>query len=81
MLLYKEKRDLELGEEADVGVEERDRVGDLHDVIATRGGTAEEDGVDGGGLVLESVEDELCISLLRDLVPWLAAHDSVGSEA
>ncbi|PON40126.1 hypothetical protein PanWU01x14_299780, partial [Parasponia andersonii] len=72
------KGDLELGEEADMGVEERDRVGDLHDVV--RGGdAAEEDAVDGGGLVLEGMEDQLYVRVLTDLVPQLATHDSVSS--
>lgn len=48
---YEDERDLELREEAEVGVEERDGVGDLHDVVGRRN-AAEEDGVDGGGFVL-----------------------------
>ena len=53
---YEDERDLELREEAEVSVEERDWVGDLYDVVL-RWNAAEEDGVDGGGFVLESVED------------------------
>ena len=34
-----------------MGMEERDGVGDLHDVVRRRN-AAEEDGVDGGGFVL-----------------------------
>ena len=77
--LYEDEGDLELGEEADVGVEERDGVGDLDDVVLGGGRPAEEDGVDGRGLVLQGVEYELCVRVLRDLVPHLAAHDSVSS--
>ncbi len=62
-----------------MGVEERDGVGDLDDVVVGGGGAAEEDGVDGRGLVLQGVEYELCVRVLRDLVPHLAAHDSVSS--
>ena len=57
-------------------MEERDGVGDLHDVVRRRN-AAEEDGVDGGGFVLQGVEDDLHVRVLRDLVPRLAAHDSV----
>lgn len=55
---YQDEGDFELGEEADVGVEERDGVGDLDEVIM-RGNATEEDAINGGGLVLEGVEDEL----------------------
>ena len=48
---YEDERDLELREEAEVGVEERDGVGNLHDVVRRRN-AAEQDGVDGGGFVL-----------------------------
>lgn len=64
---YQDEGDLELREEADVGVEERDGVGDLDEVIM-RGNATEEDAVNGGGLVFEGVEDELKIRVLCDLV-------------
>lgn len=60
-----------------MGVEERDGVEDL-DGVAAIGEAAEEDAVDGGGLVLEGVEDELYVGVLRDLVPQFAA--SHGSD-
>ena len=62
-------------------MEERDGVGNLDGMgTVSRGDEATgEDAVDGGGLVLEGVEDELDVSVLGDLVLQLAAHDSVIS--
>lgn len=60
---YKDERDLELGEEADVGVEQRNGIGDLDDIIMG-GNAAEEDAVDGGGFVLEGMEDKLYVRVL-----------------
>lgn len=70
--LYQEEGDLEVGEEAEAGVEEGDGVEDL-DGLAAIGAAAEEDAVDGGGLVFQGVEDELYVGVLSDLVPQLAA--------
>lgn len=50
--LYQNKGDLELRKEADMGVKERDRVGDLNDVVSSGRDAAEKDTVDGGGFVL-----------------------------
>lgn len=38
------------------------------------GEAAKEDAVDGGGLMFESMEDELDVCRLPDLVPQLASH-------
>lgn len=78
-LEYLNKGDFERRKEGDLGVEERYGVGNLEGVGTVGRGdeAAEEDGVDGGGLVLEGVEDELDVSVLGDLVFQLAAHDSV----
>lgn len=53
-------------------MEEGNRVDDLD---TGGGGAAEEDGIDGGGPVLEGVEDELNVSILVDLVARLTTHD------
>lgn len=55
-------------------MEEGDGVRDL-DGVGVGEEAAEEDGVDGGGPVLEGVEDELNVGVLGDLVTNLAAHD------
>ncbi|TQE01696.1 hypothetical protein C1H46_012640 [Malus baccata] len=57
---------LVLGDEADVGVKERDEVGDLDDIVLG-GDAAEEDAVDDRGPVLESVEHQLYVGILCDL--------------
>ena len=46
------KGDLKGREEADLGVEERDGVGDLDDDVGAGGEASEEEAVDGGGFVL-----------------------------
>lgn len=56
-----------MGEEADLRVEERDGVRYL-DGVVLGGDAAEEDGVDGGALVLESVQHQLYVGILCDLV-------------
>ena len=40
-----------------MGVEERDRIGDLDDIVSERD-AAKKNTVDGGGLVLQSVENQ-----------------------
>lgn len=60
---YQNEGDLELGEEADVGVEERYRVSDLDDVVFRRD-TTKKDSVDGGGLVLKGVKNQLYVGCL-----------------
>lgn len=53
-----------------MGVEEGYGVLDFDDGrVFLLGDAAEEDSVDGGGLVLEGVEDQLNVSGLCDLVP------------
>ena len=42
------------------------------------GEAADEDTVDGGGLVLQSVEDEFDVRVMPVLVPQLAAHHSAS---
>ena len=78
MGVYQDEGDLELGEEAEVGVEERDGVGDLHNTVVLGGDAADEDAIDAGGLVLDGVEDQLYVRVLGDLAPQLAAHDSLS---
>lgn len=60
---YQNEGDLKLGEEADVRVEERDRVSNLHDVVLGRD-TTDEDSVDSGGLVLKGVKNQLYVGWL-----------------
>ena len=50
-------------------MKERDGIGDLEEVVVFGGNAADQDGVDGGGFVLERVENELYVGVLRDLVP------------
>lgn len=71
------KGDFERREQGDLRVEERDSVGDLDSGLGSGVGeeAAEEDGVDGGGPVLEGVEDELYVGILGDFVTNLATHD------
>jgi hypothetical protein len=55
MLLYHEERDLELREETEVSVKERDRVGDLNDGVVLRRDFSQQHTVDSSGGVLERV--------------------------
>lgn len=50
-----------------MGVEERDRISDLDDIVLGRD-TSEKDSIDGGGPMPEGVEDHLYVSSLCDLV-------------
>ena len=69
-----DERDLELGKKSDVRMEKRDSFGDFNDVVCRRD-AADQDAVNGGGLVLQRVKNEFYVGILRDLVLEIASHD------
>ena len=74
MCANQDEGDLQLGKKAEVGVEERDSIVDLNGVV-WRGDAADQDAVNGGGLVLQRVKNEFYVGILRDLVLEIASHD------